>query len=62
MIERVTRVTYHRGHVWKVLQSLGWSLQRPARRATERDQAAVERWKKDRWPKVKKARGAERPG
>jgi len=62
VIERVTGVTYHRGHVWKVLQSLGWSLQRPARRATERDQTAIERWKKDRWPKVKKAPGAERPG
>lgn len=62
VIQNVTGVRFHRGHVWKVLRALGWSLQRPARRATERDQAAIERWKKDRWPKAKKAPGAETPG
>src|SRR5712691_7596291 len=28
VIESVTGVAYHRGHVWKVLRSLGWSRQR----------------------------------
>jgi transposase len=57
VIERVTGVAYHPGHVWRILrQQLGWSRQRPARRATERDDAAIEAWVKQRWPKLKKVR------
>jgi hypothetical protein len=33
---------------------LGWSLQRPTRQARERDEAAIARWKRERWPQVKK--------
>lgn len=54
VIERVTGISYHRGHVWKILRGMGWSLQRPARRAVERDDRAVRRWRRDRWPRVKK--------
>ncbi len=54
MIERVTGTRYHRGHVWKILRAMGWSLQRPARRAVERDEQAVRRWRRERWPRVKK--------
>jgi hypothetical protein len=35
-----------------------WSWQRPVRRATERNDDAVERWVKRRWPALKKGRGA----
>jgi transposase len=42
VIERTTGVSYHPGHVWKVLrEQLGWSRQRPARRAVERDDEAM---------------------
>jgi transposase len=59
VIERVTGVGYHPGHVWRILrEQLGWTRQRPARRAVERDDAAIERWAKERWPTVKKAPGA----
>src|SRR5438132_14384474 len=54
VIESVTGVAYHRGHVWKVLRSLGWSRQRPARQAAERDDEAIAAWVKERWPRVKK--------
>ncbi|MGB9111141.1 MAG: winged helix-turn-helix domain-containing protein [Acidimicrobiales bacterium] len=54
VIEKVTGVVYHPGHVWRVLRQMGWSRQRPARRAVERDDEAIERWVKERWPKVKK--------
>jgi transposase len=37
---------------------LGWTWQPPARRAVKRDEEAVERWVKQRWPLVKKAPGA----
>jgi len=33
---------------------LGWSCQRPAGRALERDEQAIQRWKQYRWPQLKK--------
>lgn len=47
-------VGYHPGHVWKLLMLLGWSCQRPAGRALERDQPAIRHWKKMTWPGIKK--------
>ena len=58
VIERITGVRYHVGHVWKILRSMNWTLQRPARRAAERDEEAIARWVKTRWPQVKKTPGA----
>ena len=54
LIEYESGVSYHPGHVWKILRQLGWSCQRPAGRALERDEKAIERWKKERWPELKK--------
>jgi len=54
VIERLTQVRHHPGHVWRILRRLGWSLQRPARRARERDEAAIEAWKRRRWAQLKK--------
>jgi transposase len=51
LIERLTGVGYHRGHVWKLLRRrLGWRLQHPARRAVERDEQAIDRWVAEDWP------------
>jgi len=58
VIERLTHVRYHPGHVWYLLRRLGWSLQRPTRQARERDEAAIAQWKRERWPQVKKTRAA----
>ncbi len=59
VIQRVTGVSYHPGHVWYLLRDqLDWSWQRPARRAVERNDAAVERWVKKRWPQLKKEQSA----
>jgi len=62
VIERLTRVRHHPGHVWRILRGLHWSLQRPARRARERDEAAIEPWKTRRWARLKKTPGASTPG
>ena len=62
VIERLTGVRYHPGHVWYLLRRLNWSLQRPARRARERDEPAIRRWVAQRWPVVKKTRGASARG
>jgi transposase len=51
VIERLTEVGYHRGHVWKLLRHrLHYRLQRPARRAVERDEQAIARWVAEDWP------------
>ena len=62
VIEEVTGVRYHPGHVWRVLRQMGWSRQRPARQATERDDETIERWVNERWPRVKKTPGPGGPG
>jgi transposase len=62
VIERVSGVRYHPGHVWKILGAMDWTLQRPAKQARERDPKKVEFWMKERWPAVKKTLGASKPG
>lgn len=54
LIERECGVTYHPGHVWRLLRQLGWSCQRPAGRALERNEEKIQRWKQQRWPELKK--------
>ena len=53
VIKRLTGVQHHPAHVWALLRHrLGWTVQRPRRRAAERDQAAIDRWVKERWPQI----------
>lgn len=47
-------VTYDRNHVGRMLHGLGWSHQKPQRRAAERDEAEIERWRREEWPRIKK--------
>lgn len=47
-------VSYHPAHVSRLLKTLGLSLQKPMRRSNQRDEEAIERWKKERWPHLKK--------
>jgi transposase len=54
LIGRRFGVYYHRDHVGRLLHQLGWSHQKPERRAAERDEAAIARWKRVQWPAVKK--------
>lgn len=55
LISRRFGVHYHRDHVGRLLHQLGWSHQKPERRAGERGEAAIARWKHVHWPAVKKA-------
>jgi transposase len=50
VIQRLTGTRYHPGHTWKRLRGMGWRLQRPARRAVERDEQAIARWVANDWP------------
>lgn len=51
-------VRYHVDHICRLLRSMGWTPQKPERRARERDEEAIQRWIKKDWPRVKKTRGA----
>jgi len=62
VIERLTGVRFHPGHVWKILGAMDWTLQRPARQARERNPEAIRYWVSEKWPAVKKTLGAEKPG
>jgi transposase len=54
VIARHFGVQYHPDHVGRLLHALRWSPQKPERRALQRDEAAIARWKREEWPRVKK--------
>ncbi len=54
LIRRRFGVLLHRAHVGRDLATLGWSCQKPERRAVERDEAAIAHWKRYRRVAIKK--------
>lgn len=54
VIERVFGVKYHPDHVWHILRLMSFSCQKPERRARERDEVAIAKWRRYRWPYIKK--------
>jgi len=52
VIARKFHIDCSSASVWRLMHRHGWSWQSPARRAMERDEHAVELWKKDVWPQV----------
>ena len=54
VIRREFGVSYHPAHVSRLLKTLKQSLQKPQRRANQRDEEAIEHWKEERWPQLKK--------
>jgi transposase len=61
LIERLFGVSYSQVHVWRILGALGFSNQKPERRALERNEDAVQEFKSKTWPALKK-KPAERSG
>jgi transposase len=55
LIWQLFQVRYHPSAVWHVLTRMGWSSQRPQRRALHRNEAAIAVWKKDVLPAIKKS-------
>ena len=54
VIRKTFAVRYHPNAIWRVLRGLGWSCQKPQRRALQRNEAAIVHWKRYRWPHIKK--------
>ena len=49
-------VSYHPRHVGRLLAVLRWSPQKPARRARQRNEAALTQWRDETWPAIKRGR------
>jgi transposase len=47
-------VRYETSAVWHVMRRMGWSNQRPQRQPLHRDEAAIEQWKEEELPQIKK--------
>jgi transposase len=47
-------VEYHPSAVWHILRAMEWSCQKPERRARERDEETIQRWRQEDWPRIKK--------
>jgi transposase len=45
-----------------LLHQIGWSVQVPARRAAERDEAAIAAWREETWPVIKGRLQTRAPG
>ena len=56
VIRREFGVSYHPAHVSRVVRMLGLTLQKPQRRAEQRDEEAIDNWKEKKWPSLKKGR------
>jgi transposase len=54
VIRKEFGVSYHPAHVSRLLKALRLSLQKPTRRADQRDEEAIRHWKEERWPELKK--------
>lgn len=54
LIRREFGVSYHPEYVPRLLRALGWTPQIPRRRAAERDEGRIARWKRRDWPRIKK--------
>ena len=59
VIERMHGVRFGQTQVWRILGRLGFSSQKPEKRAIERDEDAVRTWKRRTWPALKKKPGGK---
>ena len=54
LIKRMYGVEFGQTQIWRILGALGFSVQKPEKRAIERDEDAVRQWKRRTWPALKK--------
>jgi transposase len=54
LIHRKFSIDYHFTHVARILHALNWSPQKPERRALERNEARIQKWKATDWKRIKK--------
>ncbi len=52
-------VEYSTGHLWHLLRRLGFSCQKPEKRAIQRNESEIMGWKRHGWPALKKKPSAK---
>jgi transposase len=60
VIDEEFGVSYHKDHVGRLLAELHWTPQVPIRRATQRDEGAIKRWREEVWPDLQRRARRER--
>lgn len=60
VIEEEFGVRYHKDHVGRLLKELHWTPQVPITRAIQRDEQAIEQWRKETWPELQRRARRER--
>jgi transposase len=60
VLEEEFGVAYHKGHVSRLLRELRWTPQVPIRRALQRDEEAIRRWRQEVWPDLQRRARRER--
>lgn len=61
VIGKLTDVHYNSNYVAELLHDWDWSSQKPEAFAKERDEAEIDRWKAEEWPRIKKGHRSGRP-
>ncbi len=59
-IEEVFGITYHKRYVVRLLKRLHWTPQAPIRRALQRGEEAIARWRDEVWPELQDRERPER--
>ena len=54
VIKQTFGVSYSQAHIGRILDKIDWSCQKPMQRASQRDEAAIERWRTEKWLELKK--------
>jgi transposase len=54
LIQREYSVSYHPDYIGPLLRQLGWSVQRPVVRASQRNEEAIAQWRDEQWPQIQK--------
>jgi transposase len=54
VIEEEFGVRYHKGHIGRILKALRWTPQKPIKRAIQRDEEAIIRWRVETWPELRR--------
>lgn len=54
LVRKLTGVSYHPGHVWRILRDMRWTAQKPETRARERNEGKIKQWMREEFPRIKK--------
>lgn len=55
LIKKRFGVKYHPAHMSRLLKRIKYSVQQPVEQATQRDEQAIDAWKNEQWPELKKS-------